>query len=77
MYQMIGSITLFTGEKTPENWLDCDGKVLIPLDNQELFSLLGTRHGGDGAKTFNLPKMPKVGDARYIICVKGKFPRRA
>ncbi len=74
MERMLSSIMLFAGEKTPEHWLDCNGTMLQIGSNQELFSLLSARFGGNGRETFALPKLPKVGDARYIICVNGRFP---
>ncbi|WP_164490038.1 tail fiber protein [Runella sp. SP2] len=45
--------------------------------NEAIFSLLETRYGGDGYKDFALPKVPNLGNARYIICVKGDFPSRS
>jgi hypothetical protein len=73
-YEFMGTLMLFSGATTPTNWLDCDGKVLPIAQNQALYSLLGNRYGGSYPTTFALPKMPKVGDARYIICSAGRFP---
>jgi len=47
----------------------------------ELFSLIGTRFGGDGRTTFALPKIPPLptGEAAaldYFICIKGIWPPR-
>ncbi len=53
----IGEIRPFAGQKAPEDWALCDGKVLNISDNPALFALLGTRFGGDGAKTFALPDL--------------------
>ena len=58
-------------------------EVLLPImENQALFSILGTKFGGDGVKTFSLPnlKAPEVnGDEtalHYIICSQGIYPQR-
>lgn len=77
MDEIIGTMVLFCGTQNPANWLDCDGKVLPIQQNQVLYSLLGNRFGGKESKDFALPKMPKVGEARYIICVGGRYPSQA
>lgn len=41
----------------PKGWATCDGQVLPILQNQALFSLLGTTYGGDGLVTFALPNL--------------------
>lgn len=53
----------FTGEirifpyfrKNPYNWLPCDGRTLSITEYPALYSIIGTRYGGDGTKTFGLP----------------------
>jgi len=39
----------------PRGWAFCDGQLLPIAQNTQLFSLLGTKYGGDGASTFALP----------------------
>ncbi len=39
----------------PHGWATCDGQLLPLMQNQALFSLLGTTYGGDGQSTFALP----------------------
>ena len=50
------------------------------MQNEALFSLLGTQYGGDGQKTFQLPNLPPVkagtAEIRYIICLQGIYPQR-
>ncbi|MCA9996959.1 MAG: phage tail protein [Anaerolineales bacterium] len=41
----------------PRGWAFCDGQVLQIMQNQSLYSLLGTTYGGDGRTTFALPDL--------------------
>ena len=59
----------------PKGWLPCDGRLMNIAENPALFSLLGTTFGGDGIRTFALPKRAGPGSGvGYIVCVKGLFP---
>ena len=60
---MIGEIRLFAGNFAPRNWSFCDGQLLQISSNQSLFSILGTTYGGDGRRTFALPKLDGPGKA--------------
>ncbi|TCT08057.1 phage tail protein [Aquabacter spiritensis] len=53
----LGQIILFAGEWVPENWARCDGTLLPIQQYQVLFTLLGTRFGGDGVTRFALPDL--------------------
>jgi microcystin-dependent protein len=53
----LGEIRLFAMGYSPQNWLPCDGQVLQISTNAALYSLLGTRFGGNGSTTFNLPDL--------------------
>ena len=53
----VGEIRLFAGNFTPRGWALCDGQLLAVSQNDALFSLLGTTHGGDGVSTFGLPDL--------------------
>jgi microcystin-dependent protein len=61
MEPILGEIRLFSYRiKNPvhkEIWAPCDGQLLPINKNQELFSLLGTRYGGDGMFNFALPNL--------------------
>jgi microcystin-dependent protein len=46
---------MFAGTYAPQGWHLCDGSLLPVAQNQSLFSLLGTKYGGDGVNTFGLP----------------------
>jgi microcystin-dependent protein len=53
-----------------------DGRLLLIQQNQALFSLLGTRFGGDGITTFAVPDLRTASPngTSYAICVSGAFP---
>lgn len=70
-----GTVILWSGYWTPENWTECDGKLLPIQRNQALFSLLGTRFGGDGTQNFAVPKLEAPAGMRYIICTQGIYPQ--
>lgn len=41
----------------PQGWAECNGQFLPINQNQALFSLLGTRYGGNGQTNFALPDL--------------------
>lgn len=41
----------------PKGWALCNGQLLPILQNQALFSLLGTTYGGNGTTNFGLPNL--------------------
>jgi microcystin-dependent protein len=53
----IGEIRIFPLDFVPRGWLPCDGRTLAITENAALFSVLGTRYGGDGRDTFALPDL--------------------
>ncbi len=65
----IGEIQLFAFQFAPRGWAQCNGQLLPIMQNQALFSLLGTMYGGDGRTTFALPdlrgRVPLHVDAAY------------
>lgn len=70
----LGQIVLNAGRIIPSGWHACDGALLPVMQYAELFSVLGNKYGGDGMKTFGLPKLPDVGGTTYIIALEGPFP---
>jgi microcystin-dependent protein len=60
------------------DWVPCDGRELKIAQRQAIFSLLGTRFGGDGMTTFAVPNL--VGKApdksNYMMSLRGIFPTR-
>ena len=54
----VGEIRMFGGNFAPVGWALCDGQLLqIGTNTSALFSLLGTRYGGNGTTTFALPDL--------------------
>lgn len=53
----LGQVILWAVPFIPQGWALCDGTALSISQNQALFALLGTRFGGDGVNTFNLPDL--------------------
>lgn len=77
MDPIIGQIIILPFNWAPSGFLPCNGELLPISQNQALFSLIGTQFGGDGIKTFGLPKLaaPLEGTA-YYIAVSGVYPSR-
>lgn len=53
----IGEIRLFAGNFAPAGWALCAGQLMPISENETLFTLIGTRFGGDGQSTFALPDL--------------------
>lgn len=53
----LGELRLMSFNFPPSGWAQCSGQLLPINANQPLFSLLGTRYGGDGRVTFALPDL--------------------
>ena len=53
----LGQIEIFGFDFAPKQWAQCSGQLMSILQNQALFSLLGTTYGGDGRATFALPDL--------------------
>ena len=81
MEPFLGEVSLFPYEFDVEGWARCEGQVLPIKDRTALFSLLGTRFGGDGRSNFGLPKMAPLATSEgaalaYFIAIEGMYPRR-
>lgn len=77
--QLLGSLLLIPYDFVPAHFTACQGQVLPIQSNPALFSLLGTKFGGDGQTTFGLPDMRKhnpIGGLSYAIATKGIYPKR-
>ena len=57
MDPFFGEIRIFGGTFAPRGWASCDGQLLPIVQNQPLFSILGTTYGGDGKLLFALPDL--------------------
>ena len=53
----IGEIRMFAGSFPPQYWAFCEGQLFPINQNQSLFSIIGTRFGGDGRTNFALPDL--------------------
>jgi len=53
----MGEIRTFGFPFAPRGWAQCNGQLIAIVQNQALFSLLGTNYGGDGIQTFGLPNL--------------------
>jgi len=65
----VGEIQLFGFNFNPRGWAFCNGATLPISQNTALFSLLGTRYGGNGTTTFQLPNL-----AARATCQQGQGP---
>ena len=55
MEAFIGNIMMFAGNFAPVGWMLCNGQMLSISSYTSLFSIIGTRYGGDGRTVFALP----------------------
>ncbi len=53
----IGEIRCFGFNFAPAGWAFCNGQLMAIVQNDALFSILGTTYGGDGVTTFGLPDL--------------------
>jgi Phage Tail Collar Domain len=75
---LLGQVASFAYQFAPAGWLPCDGRLLSIMQNQPLFSLLGTTYGGNGETVFALPHLKPVGSQGpgYFIAIQGAYPVR-
>ena len=57
---LLGTIQFTATKFAPKNWAYANGKILKIRNNSALFSLLGSRYGGNGRSTFALPKIASL-----------------
>ena len=70
----IGNIILHTGRSDLPGFLKCDGAMIDASRYGALYSVIGTRYGGNGMM-FNLPTLASpLPGANYFICVQGLYP---
>lgn len=60
MQYTIGQIDIFAFDFAPTGFAPCNGQLLPIIQYQALFSLIGTRYGGNGTTDFGLPKLAPV-----------------
>ena len=79
MEEFIGTIKAFAFDFTPQGWLKCEGQLLAIQEYTALFSLIGTKYGGDGRTNFALPDLREM-KLNYCILVSmghGVYPSRS
>ncbi len=82
MDPLLGDIELFAFDFAPSYWMPCEGQTLNIATNQALYTLLGTKFGGNGTTTFCLPDlrnalpMQEMG-MHYCIAIQGIYPSRS
>ena len=54
---LVGEIRIFSGRFEPEGFYFCDGRALKIADYEDLYSVIGTKFGGDGSEHFSLPDL--------------------
>jgi hypothetical protein len=77
----LGQVVLFGGDYAPQGTVPARGQLLPVSQNTALFSIYGTRFGGDGQNNFALPDLsgaePKGQGGQpvgYLVCLVGDFP---
>jgi microcystin-dependent protein len=75
----IGDTMIVAFSFCPKSWAPMNGQALPISQNQALFSLLGTRYGGNGVTTFALPSARPIFTATgktltQCIALQGAFP---
>jgi microcystin-dependent protein len=74
----VGEIVLYACAFAPRGWIPCTGQILSMNDDRALFSLLGTKFGGNGTTSFAVPDFGSVAPhgLQYCIATQGVFPQR-
>ena len=74
--RLFAEVFLFAGTFPPAGTAYAHGQLLPISQNQALFSLFGTKYGGNGQTTFALPDMRGLEPTgvNYVICLSGVYP---
>lgn len=56
-FPMLGNVCWIGANYCPQGFIPADGRSLQIKDNEALFSLYGTRYGGDGVNDFGIPNL--------------------
>ena len=66
----VGQVILTAGSTAPTGTIPANGQLLPIGSNAALFSLFGTRYGGNGTTTFGVPNLKKAAPIglSYSIC---------
>jgi hypothetical protein len=71
---VLGGMAPFGGTAPPTGWSFAHGQEARIADHVQLFSVLGTRYGGNGSTTFALPDAYDLGPGgtNWLICTGGQ-----
>lgn len=82
----LGAVCMTASTFCPRGTAEAKGQLLPISQNAALFSLLGTRFGGDGRNTFSLPDLQTAAPIsagsgegvaiKYCIVMQGIYPSR-
>ena len=75
MESTMGQIIWFAFDFEVNCFMKCDGRSLPINVYTALFSLMGTKYGGDGVNSFNIPDL-STETGSYQICTEGYYPSR-
>jgi len=72
----LGEALLMPGKTFGDNTILANGQLLSISSNTALFSLYGTKYGGNGSTNFAVPNLKQAAPdgLTYVICVAGVFP---
>lgn len=76
----VGCVTMFPYSFVPMDWLLCDGSTVSIATYSVLYSVIGTRYGGDGVNNFKLPDLRTANPSdsiNYFIAYNGIYPERS
>jgi microcystin-dependent protein len=84
---IIGMVMWFTGTFSPVGFLEANGQCLSIQQNTVIYSVMGTRYGGDGRNNFCLPDLRPMDSKgvkaldwnngpRALIATQGIYPSR-
>lgn len=68
----IGMLCEWQYPRIPEECTPADGRTLSIFEEEALFKAIGTKFGGDGQQTFQLPNL----GGKWIIALKGVYPTK-
>jgi microcystin-dependent protein len=54
---LVGEVRMLASNFAPFGWVPCDGRELLISSNTALFSVIGTRFGGNGVTNFRVPDL--------------------
>jgi hypothetical protein len=72
----LGEALLMPGKTLGDNTIPANGQLLSISANAALFSLYGTKYGGNGSTDFAVPNLKQAAPdgLTYVICASGVYP---